>query len=921
VPTWTVALLVAAVLVLVAVPALAGRAFAIGWFERRDQTRRSRRHRRPTHGGLLVAVVLLVAGVLADVDGDLTRAAAAVAVLAVLAGHRAERGRGPVWLVPAGWGAVALAVPLCGVRAELTGTPALDVVLTAIGVLALIAGLDAVDHSDGVAPLVAGVAATGLLAVAVDAHDPVAVLAAAVVGACVGVAGHSWPPAAVRLGAIGPMALGGALGIVGVAVRPSVPAPRSAVVPLLGLGLVALCSLGPGLDRRLVGRRLPAHLVLPLAVGAGAFAAGALASGDLGLGPAVALAVVPAALVVWAGRARRSAEGANPRRLRPVVVVPLALVAVALVAAAGVLALSARRSMERGRDAALAGLDEARAGHVEAAQARFAAARAEFAAARSRLANPLVHVGDVLPVVAPNLRSARTLAAVGSDLSSTAVAVARKADADELRVVDGRFPVEQSRSIGEALGQARTTMERALRRLDDARSPYLVGPLADARDQVRDQLADVRSSVDVAAEATRLLPSLLGAERDQRWIVAVMSTSELRGAGGLLGDFAELRLADGKVDLVRTFSAHDINTASHPDRQRAVLPPVYAQEYSGYDPSVFWQNLSATPNVVTMSRAIAAAYPTTDGGGPVDGVLTIDPLGLRGLLDLTGPVRVSGWPTPISAADVTDVLLFQQYAQLDAAHLEHFQGEVVAAVVRALTTGRLASPPALARALAPAVAGGHLRLWSADPDGQHLIARIGADGALDAPSRRDFVQLVTQNLSEAKVDWYLQRSLAYDATFDPPSGHLTATATVTLTNHAPASGVASYLIGERGGPTDPGQNRMLVTVLTPHRVMGATSGGGASLPLNLGREDGLYSASVLVVIPPGGTEVVHFALEGDVPPGTDYQLEVGHQPTRVPDHVDVAVQGSGGWRVARGGGGASTDRDGPERLSFPFAPR
>jgi hypothetical protein len=464
-------------------------------------------------------------------------------------------------------------------------------------------------------------------------------------------------------------------------------------------------------------------------------------------------------------------------------------------------------------------------------------------------------------------------------------------------------------------------MQRAVHRLDGARSPYLVHAIADATDKVRAQVADVRTSVDVAAEATRLLPSLLGAERDQRWIVAVMSTSELRGAGGLLGDFAELRLADGKVDLVRTFSAHDINTATHPDRQRAVLPSVYAQEYSGYDPSVFWQNLSATPNVVTMSRAIAAAYPTTDGGGPVDGVLTIDPLGLRGLLQLTGPVRVPDWPTPISADDVTDVLLFQQYARLDAAHLEHFQGEVVAAVVRALTTGQLASPPALASALAPAVEGGHLRLWSADPAGQHLVARIGADGALGAPPRSDFVQLVTQNLSEAKIDWYLQRTLTYDATFDPPSGHLAATATVTLANHAPASGVASYLIGERGGPTDPGQSKMLVTVLTPHRVTGATDASGTSLPLNLGQEDGLFTASVLVVIPPGGTQVVHFALDGDLPPGTEYHLAVGHQPTRVPDHVDVALQGSGGWRVTSGSGDASLDRDGPERLSFTLAQR
>jgi UDP-N-acetylmuramyl pentapeptide phosphotransferase/UDP-N-acetylglucosamine-1-phosphate transferase len=911
VPAWSTALLFAAIVTLSAIPLTTGRAFSAGWFERSTQTRRSRRDRRPTHGGLIVAAVVLVVGLVADLNGATTRAVVAVTILAVLAGHRAERGRGPGWAVPAGWVAVALAVPLCGLRTDLTGTAWLDGLFTAVGVLALIAGLDAVDHTDATAPTVAGVAAAGLLAVAIDAHDPVVVLAGALAGACLGVMAHAWPPAAVRVGVIGPMVLGGVLGVVAVAVHPSVGPPRSTLVLVFAFGLLTVLGPLPRLDRRLAAKRLPVHLVLPLAVGAGAFSAAGLSSGAVGMVPAVVVAVVPAAAVLWLGRPRRQ-EGAPHRPRRARVAVAAAVLA-ALVGVAGALLLSARHSMERGRVAALAGLDQARAGHLTQAQAQFATADRAFADARSALGNPVVRLGDLLPIVAPNLRAARTLASVGSDLSSTAVAVAQRSGANTLRVVDGHFPVEQARSIGVQLGTALTTLHSAVSRLDGIRSPYLVSQVSHGIDQVRRQVAGVSSSLEVATEATRLLPTLLGADRDQRWIVAVMSTSELRGAGGLLGAFAELRLSGGKVSLVRTIGPTQMNLATDPAQQAVALPPVYAERYGGFHPNELWQNLSVTPNVVTMSKAIASAYPLTKGGGPVDGVLVLDPVALAGLLDLTGPIHVPDWPVPISSGNVEDVLLFQEYDKLPAASLDRFQGEVVTAVVQGLSRGALPEPPLLASTLAPAVQGGHLRLWSADADAERLIHRIGADGEVGLPATGDFVQLVTQNGSQSKIDWYLERSLSYDAVFDPDSGRLQATATVSVTNHAPASGVANYILGTPGGPVDPGQNRIFITILTPHLPTVATDAAGATLPMTLGQEDGLYSATVLLVLDPGAGATVRFSLDGALPPSTSYRLAIGHQATRLPDQVDVALHGSGSWRVkSPAGGAASYRKDGPE---------
>ena len=139
-------------------------------------------------------------------------------------------------------------------------------------------------------------------------------------------------------------------------------------------------------------------------------------------------------------------------------------------------------------------------------------------------------------------------------------------------------------------------------------------------------------------------------------------------------------------------------------------------------------------------------------------------------------------------------------------------------------------------------------------------------------------------------------------------------ADITLTNGAPGAGVSSYIIGgDVGGPTRPGVNRTVVTLLTPHVPVAATDGAGTALPLSLGREgDGLYAASVVVEIPPGATTTIQLELQGAVATSGRYRLLVGHQPTRLPDRVSVRLQTTGGWTVERPDQPSATyETDGP----------
>jgi UDP-N-acetylmuramyl pentapeptide phosphotransferase/UDP-N-acetylglucosamine-1-phosphate transferase len=917
---WIIASALAAAAVNVAVPSGRRRAFKRGWFERRTQTRRSTRQRRPTHGGLVLAVCVAIGGLATGVSQPGGRAAVAIAVVATLLGWRAERGRPgllPSWVEPLAVGAI---LPVAGLRAELTGSTAMDAVATLLVAAAATVGLRSIERSDGTAPLLVGAASVGFLFVAVVAEHPIAPLAGALGASTVAIVGLALPPATVRLGKIGPLALGPALASVAVGIEPEIAAPASVLVPILMTLPLGAALVLPGWDSRLRRRRLSPPITLGTVAIASAVAGERLAADALSTPAAVLLAAVPTGFVALVGfvtAAPRRGERSRRRAAAGMAAAGMALVAIAVAGVAAVLLFSAREDMLDGREAATAGLTAAQDGDLEESQRHFEKADAAFSDAASALGNPAVRLGELVPGIGANLRNVRTLADVGKDLSTTAVAVAERAGADDLVVVDGQFPIEGARRVSRELAPALETLRDASRRLEASDSALLVPEVQRGSDDVAERILDATNSIEVAAEATRLAPGLLGADGDTRWMVAILTPSEQRGAGGLAGDYAELRASDGDIELVRTLPASELNDGTDPAAQIAALPQIYRDRYDGFRVDRFWQNLSATPDIPTFAAGIAAAFPLTDTGGSVDGVITVDPHAIAALLKVTGPVRVPDWPVPITQKNAVRVLLFEHYDRLTQEQIDRFQGDVVEAVVDELTSGELPAPSRLAAALAPAVAGGHLRLWSPEAAPQALFERIGADGTLgDRPRGADFVELVTQSASESKIDWYLRRELRYEPAVDPATGELQATATVTLTNTAPTSGVSTYILGEDEGPTDVGENELRLTLFTPHQLREVTE-GGSGVGANVGRERGLNGVTVVVELDPGESRTLVFTFGGELPasPGR-YALRVGRQPAVTPDLVEVALSGLHGWRPAgRSGGRATLDKDGDVRFS------
>jgi UDP-N-acetylmuramyl pentapeptide phosphotransferase/UDP-N-acetylglucosamine-1-phosphate transferase len=884
-------------------------------------------------GALIVAGPLLGLALAPEPDAVVVIAAVGAAALAGV-GLLADRRPGADRLVPLAVGIGGAAAVVAGLRFVPTGVSAVGVA-GAVALVALVTlAFDGLGDTDGLAVGVALALSAGVFALAAfGGQDDLAAVTAGLGGACAAFLAFNLRPASLFLGRPGRLAAGYVIGVAVLDLEPVDGTPARVVVPALFVGLLLLDAGFVVVERlryrrplleqradhlvhRLRARRFtPAEAVGVLVATQVLLSALGLFAGRGVLSPWLAAAIGAGALMLVGFEAGRA--DLDPRRrpgltgrARIGVAVAVAVVA-ALVLPLAVTASRARDAMDRGRDAAVRGLDAAREGDALTARYEFRRAALAFEDAHDQLSSPLVAGSLAVPGLAPNVRAARELAAIGGDLARTGEEVTAAVEPDRLEVVEGRIPLDEVQRIQPELADGARALDDALARVRDLDSPYLVPMVDDAVDRLEDELARASGEAENTAAAARLAPAILGGESPRRYLLVVQNNAELRATGGLIGNWGIVTAEDGDVDvgrLQRTSAWNEaVDAADGPVTYDA--PDDYRHRYDRFLPATTLQSVNLSPDFPTVARVLASLAPQA-GVGEVDGVIAVDPFGLAALLELTGPVDVEGWPEPISASNVVDVTMRDAYTEFeDSPGRPEFLGDVAQRVVDEATDGTLGEPARIAEVLGRSGHQGHVQVWMVDADEQALAAQLDLAGAF-APAASDTLLVNSQNAAPNKIDYYLERSVDYRVTLDPVDDDATAARvhgqlTVRLENTAPGEGLPVIVIGpSEYGATNAGENLALVSVYSPLALEEITLDGAPLGDVESDTELGLNVYSFYVRVPARATGEVVVELAGTVAldAGGWYELVLGRQPVVNPDHARVAVQVADGWRIADAAG-------------------
>lgn len=592
---------------------------------------------------------------------------------------------------------------------------------------------------------------------------------------------------------------------------------------------------------------------------------------DLFVGAPTLAAAVTSGLVFWSGyRVSRS-------RTRTVVRRAIAVAVLLLVVGVGMAVYQAATSASpllAAVESTTSGISAVQDGRTTAAAAEFGEAADEFGRVADRSSAWWLFPARMVPVLAQNIDAVATMSSAGASLTEAAQRTTADVDYTRIQRDGGGVDLAVLADFLGPVADASRRLEAAADEVDEIRSPWVVAPLADRVDEFRTEVVDLRAQTDLAEAALRYGPAMFGAEGERRYLVLLGNPAESRDLGGHIGNWAELRMIDGSLELIAVGRALEL---AQPELENAVqeasdLPP----SYSGMRPATNPQNWGSSLNF-PLDASVAARLFTAKFGRAIDGVLYVDPEAMAAILQITGPIPIPGLGRALDAERAARFLTVDQFVEFPtSAAADESLTELTRTLFQTLTRTKLPGPRELGVLFGPLVEEGRLRMVSLRQPDHALLGRVGLDDGFVPTAGEDLLAVVSRNANPSKIDAYLHRDVSYDVEWDPATGAVRSTVTVILRNDAPASGLPRDAIGNSAG-LPAGTNISDLAVISPFEIDRATVDGvdGDVSPL---WDDGVWRHNVRVEIPPGGTRTVVMELEGEVAAGSTYRLHFGGQP-------------------------------------------
>jgi hypothetical protein len=469
----------------------------------------------------------------------------------------------------------------------------------------------------------------------------------------------------------------------------------------------------------------------------------------------------------------------------------------------------------------------------------------------------------------------------------------------------------------------KTTLDRDLEHVRAAR-PLLT---AAARSDYLKTAEAASRTAQRAGQGLKLAASLYGPPGTARWFLALQNPAELRGTGGLIGQYGILESSLRGPRLKTVASYGDLNART---KEGVPLPDAVARRYERFAINQAWSSVNIPPDLPTVGRIVTRLYEQAIGDR-VDGVIAVDPLVIAEVLRISGPIEVGG--VRLTADNVAEQMLVDAYVRYekDNEARRDFLGLVAKSTFSAFLEALGKDPFGLLRGLGTAARGRHVQIYATDPGGQKALMSLGLGGSATAPQTGDYLMPVGINAAGNKLDAFLYRTLMWRVQLSP-DGSAKAQASLTLRNAVPSSGLPRYIVGPFDKRFRAGVNEQLQTLyvasgygFTRTRLNGRRVRAEAQADL------GGLALTQAVEVPAGRSVTLDYQLmrpNAATRLGNDrllYRVLLRPQATVRPDKARIVVEAPPGWRfsalppTARLRGPVATwsaPLDGEHRLDF-----
>ncbi len=581
------------------------------------------------------------------------------------------------------------------------------------------------------------------------------------------------------------------------------------------------------------------------------------------------------------------------RRPRTWILAVVALLALWLLISLALLGWHAKQA-----NAALAAMtDQIAAGDPAAAAESIEKARSNTTAAQSGITSLPISALGVVPYFRTNLTGADTFLDAALEVLDAATVTndvyARLSGNDgggEAAFQDGTINVAALQGIEPQIATISDNLSQAdefLAQMPTDISPVLRGYV----DEAQSQVDGIQTGLQIYQDILPDLPTLLGEKRPATYLVVFHNPGELYAGGGAALSAALLQFDKGKMEVVDkgAVSSHFFPGNPRVPWNPVARGPYYAEENA--KDGFAWSNLHQDYRITgeDMMRSWVA-----NGGQPVDGVISLDPIALQAAVAATGPIE-SDLYGEINAENMISKLFFEGYNEDPAAQEQRHQinQQLLDEMIKRMQDGNAAL--SIGRAIFSTAPNHGIRIHLSDDRLAKVLHEARADGAQAEPEP-DRIAFYTQNQNASKVDIFQAREVIHDVRLEE-NGSASVVQTARITNGAPAEGGSP--IEDRIGYTTRWAFHWNVVLLpeTAEDVKLAANPGEIKTDDRVFTDvDGRKAIRVGRWIPPGGSSYITVSYrlpDGTFGSGGNLEYRVGVEHQLAINSVDLTVNVSG----------------------------
>lgn len=484
-------------------------------------------------------------------------------------------------------------------------------------------------------------------------------------------------------------------------------------------------------------------------------------------------------------------------------------------------------------------------------------------AALAQTDDPIWTLFEQIPVVGENLSAVRKTTAATQILVEQglppAIQLLGVVDISRLGLKDGRVDVSAYQAALPMIPALRDAVSAAQAQVADINYDNLVPQVDDAISELTSVLSQASPALDQAEKVLPIALRVLGQNEPRNYLLMFQNNAETRATGGIPASLAMLRIENGAISLPRISSSTELeNDGWNLDPG---MPPEALGIYES-DTIRSMQNYTRTPNFPTSADLMSRLW-QKEIGGTIDGVISLDPVALKLLLEATGPVGLADG-TQLDAGNAVRVMLEEVYDRYGPEESDAFFADAVSRVFGKVVSGA-GTPLALLEAIDKGVDQKHVMMWLAREDEQAMSVEQGASGTF-APDNAQVAQVgvFLNDSGYGKLDYYLSSSVSVTAdTCATGDGPATITTSITLKSDVPASGLSDYALNIRGPRFGVPRDTIVMDVLFFGPVGGQIVG---SQPANgdwrrlvrTGVEQNRPAKTIAIGIPRGESRTVTF---------------------------------------------------------------